>query len=114
MAGAPAPAGVTLDGMDLSELLFEGKALPERPFFYYRGAEIFACRIGEWKAHFKTQPGYGPGAKETHDPPLLYHLGRDTGEKRDVSKENPDVITRIQEALKAHQAAVTPGVPQLQ
>jgi len=113
LAGATAPAGVTLDGLDLRSLLFEGTALPKRPFFYYRGAEIFACRIGEWKAHFKTQPGYGPGKMEIHDPPQLFHLGRDISEKRNVAKDFPDVLPRILEALKAHQAGVTPVTPQL-
>ena len=30
-----------------------------RPYFFYRGTELFACRLGEWKAHFRTQSGYG-------------------------------------------------------
>ena len=46
LAGVPLPTGVTLDGVDLAPLLFERKSLPPRPFFYYRGDQLFACRLG--------------------------------------------------------------------
>jgi arylsulfatase A-like enzyme len=83
--GAKAPE-VTVDGVDLSPLLFESKPLPQRPFFYYRGDQLFACRLGEWKAHFKTQTGYGQPKADAHEPPLLFHLGHDPSEKRDVRR----------------------------
>ena len=88
--------------------------LPETPFFYYRGDQLAACRIGEWKAHFFTQAGYGQPNAEQHDPPLLFHLGLDPSEKRNVAAEHPDVIARIQSAVKVHQSAVVSGKPQLQ
>lgn len=114
LASANVPEGVTLDGIDLAPLLFEGKPLPSRPFFYYRGDQLFACRVGEWKAHFKTQTGYGQAKLETHEPPLLFDLGRDPSEKRNVAGEHADVLAEIQQAVKTHQAAVVPGKPQLQ
>ncbi|MBE2282874.1 MAG: sulfatase [Prosthecobacter sp.] len=113
LAETPLPKGVTLDGTDLAPLLFDSKPLPARPFFYYRGDQLFACRVGEWKAHFKTQTGYGQPKADAHEPPLLFHLGRDPSEKRDVAAEHPEVIAEIHEAVKQHQATVVPGVPQL-
>lgn len=103
----------SLDGRDLSPLLFVARPLPDRPFFYYRGDQVFACRMGEWKAHFKTRSGYGPDKPVLHDPPILFHLGRDPGETRDVAGENPDTIKRIQAAVESHRAALVPGTPQL-
>ncbi len=114
LAGTPPPQGVTLDGTDLAPLLFESKPLPARPFFYYRGSQIFACRVGEWKAHFRTQIGYGQPEPELHDPPLLFHLGRDVSEKRNVAVQHPDVLARIIEAVNVHKAGIVPGAPQLQ
>lgn len=114
LAGAPPPKGVTLDGTNLAPLLFESKPLPARPFFYYRGDQLFACRLGEWKAHFQTQNGYGQPKAEQHDPPLLFHLGRDASEKRNIAAQHADVLARITEAVHAHKAGVVPGVPQLQ
>jgi hypothetical protein len=47
-------------------------------------------------------------------PPLLFHLGRDASEKRDVAAQHPDVLARITEAVNTHEAGVVPGTPQLQ
>jgi arylsulfatase A-like enzyme len=113
LAGVPLPAGVTVDGTDLAPLLFEGESLPQRPFFYYRGDQLFAARLGEWKTHFQTQTGYGPPKAEVHERPLLFHLGRDPSENRNVAAGYPEVIAQIQEAVKTHQAGVVPGEPQL-
>ncbi len=112
MAGAEKPVDVRIDGEDISSLLFESKPLPQRPFFYYRNAELFACRMGEYKAHFKTQPGYKEPKVTSHEPPLLFDLGRDPSEKRDVAASHPDVISQIKDAVRIHQAGVAPGEPQ--
>jgi arylsulfatase A-like enzyme len=111
---APLPAGVTIDGRDLSPLMTQGVALPEAPFFFYRGDKLAACRIGLWKMHFFTQTGYGPAKAEQHDPPQLFHLGRDPSEKRNVAMEHADVIAQIQAAVDDHTKGVVPGEPQLQ
>jgi arylsulfatase A len=113
LAGASAPAKTILDGRDLGPLMFDSQPLPPRPFFYYRGDQLFACRIGEWKAHFQTQTGYGQAKAEAHDPPLLFHLGRDPSEKRNVATDHADVIAEIQRAVQAHREGVVPGTPQL-
>ncbi len=113
LAGAPTPAGVELDGRDLSPLLLDGALLPERPFFYYRGDQIFAVRLGEWKAHLKTQIGYGQPKAEIHATPLLFHLGRDPSEKRDLAASHPQVAERLRALADAQRTAVVPGVPQL-
>ena len=108
------PENVTLDGLNLLPLLFDARPLPARPFFFYRGDRLFACRVGEWKVHFKTQDGNGQPNAEAHDPPLLFHLGRDPSEKRNVAAENGDVLSQITEAVKTHKAGAIVGVPQLQ
>jgi arylsulfatase A len=113
LAGAATPKDTVLDGTDLRPLLFERKALPERPFFYYRGEQIFACRLGEWKAHFQSQTGYGQPKAESHEPPLLFHLGLDPSEKRNVAADHADVLARIQTAVEAHRATVKPAPQQL-
>lgn len=114
LAGAPPPKDVALDGTDLAPLLFASKPLPARPFFYYRGDQLFACRLGEWKAHFQTQNGYGQPKSESHEPPLLFHLGHDASERRNDAAQHPDVLTRIADAVNAHKSGVVPGPPQLQ
>ena len=113
LAGATPADGVAIDGRDISSLLFDRKKLPARPFFYYRGDQLFACRLGDWKVHFRTQTGYGQPKVETHDPPLLFHLPRDPAERFNVAARHPDVLAEIRTALEQHQAAVVPGTPQL-
>lgn len=110
MAGAPLPEGVTIDGRDLAPFFFEDKLPPKTPFFFYRGKELFACRFGQWKAHFLTRPAYEKETAEAHEPPLLFHLGRDPSEKRPRPSgpvTNP-VLEEIRAAVAAHRATIEP------
>lgn len=113
MAEVKFPDGVALDGVNLTPLLLENATLPERSYFFYRGPQLFACRLGPWKAHFHTQGGYGGQAKQAHDPPLLYHLGDDPAESKDVAAQHPDVLQNIRDAVRQHQTRMVPGVKQL-
>lgn len=113
LAGVPLPAGVTIDGRDLAPLLFRQQSLPVTPYFFYRGEQIFACRLGDWKAHFRTQNGYGQPQPEVHTPPLLFRLPHDPSEKYNVAGEHPEVLARIEAAVAAHRETVTPVPPQL-
>jgi hypothetical protein len=80
---------------------------------YYRGREIFAARVGPFKAHFVTQSGYGGDAPIAHDAPLLYNLEEDPSEKFDVAARHPDVVTGIIERVEAHKKTVEPVPDQL-
>ncbi len=113
LAGATAPKDRPIDGVDLAGLLLKDEALPERAFFYYRGRQLFACRLGAYKAHFQTQAGYGQPKAEKPETPLLYHLAHDPSERFDIAKQNPEVLERIQAAVAAHSAQMTPGANQL-
>jgi hypothetical protein len=71
---------------------------------YYRGTYLMAARLGPWKAHFFTQPAYGPGAdkRTAHDPPLLYQLEWDPGEQHDVAADHPEVVSEIAALVARH------------
>jgi arylsulfatase A-like enzyme len=112
LAGVELPPGITFDGADIAPLLFERKRLPKRPFFYYRGAEVFACGRGEWKAHFITQGGFGGADRVVHERPLLFHLGRDPSEQFNVADEHPEVLAEIRACLERHRAPLVRGTPQ--
>lgn len=113
LAGISLPKEVPLDGLDVTPLLQERKSVPARPFFYYRGDRIFACRLGDWKAHYWTQTGYGQPNPDRHEPPLLYDLTNDPSERFDVSAGNPAILAQVQAEVARHQAGVTHGEPQL-
>jgi len=113
LAGGKIPSDRVVDGMDLSPALFGTGPSPRKTMFYYRGARLFAARKGQYKAHFITKSAYGKDKEVKHDPPLLYHLGHDPGEKYDISKDHPEVIADIQKEVALHMAKLVPGEDQL-
>jgi arylsulfatase A len=114
IAGAHLPSDRKIDGRDITPLLFAQKpAIEPEPFFYYRGSQLFAVRIGEWKAHLITQSGYGGDKAEAHDPPLLFHLGEDPGERWNRADKYPEILTRVREAVALHQKELLPAPSQL-
>jgi arylsulfatase A len=82
--------------------------------YFYRGTKLYAVRHGPWKAHFVTQAAYGKDGPNEHDPPLLYHLGRDPGEKADMAKDNPEVVAKLKDIAAKHRKDMKPGEPQLE
>ncbi len=115
LAGAEVPVDRTVDGVDLSGALLHGRPSPRDHLFYYRGVELHAVRRGAFKAHFLTRPAYGKGSREPvrHDPPRLYHLDRDPGEKYDVSSRYPEEIAAIRKLAAGHEAHLVRGECQL-
>ncbi len=115
ITGVAPPTDRTLDGYDLSPVLFEGRNSPRSSMFYYHGQECFAVRSGMHKAHFKTKTSYaGQQEAEVHDPPLLFHLGHDPGEQFDIAADNADIISRIRRLKAEHEASVEPVENQLE
>jgi len=113
-AGTEAPKDRKLDGVDIGALLANVDSKVSREVFcYYRGTELYAARLGRWKAHFITQPAYGAGKPEAHDPPLLFDLEADPGESFECAAAHPGVIPLIKEAVEKHKATLTPVKNQL-
>ncbi|XP_053282218.1 N-acetylgalactosamine-6-sulfatase [Pleuronectes platessa] len=137
LAGISPPDDRTLDGLDLTPvLLSRSHTLQDRPIFYYRGDELMAVRLGQHKAHYWTWtnsltefkkgidfcPGQNVPDVTTHDQkehtpyPILFHLGRDPGEKFPIRVFNPeymDVLSRISPVVEQHKKSLVPGIPQL-
>ncbi|XP_069758053.1 N-acetylgalactosamine-6-sulfatase [Narcine bancroftii] len=135
LAGLQPPNDRQLDGIDLSPVLLQNKVI-NRPVFYYRGNELMAVRLGEYKAHYWTWsnsweelqqginfcPGQNVTDVTTHDQrnysvqPLLFHLGRDPGEKyriRFSHEEYEEEMRKFSTVVQNHRASLVPGEPQL-
>ncbi|XP_044283823.1 N-acetylgalactosamine-6-sulfatase isoform X1 [Varanus komodoensis] len=135
LAGLQPPRDRQIDGIDLSPVILQGKLI-DRPIFYYRGNEMMAVRVGLYKAHYWTWsnsweqfsqgidfcPGQNVTGVTTHDQeehsklPLLFHLGRDPGEKfpiRFASAEYQATMERIAPVVQRHEEELLPGQPQL-
>ncbi len=114
LTGVQLPKDRTLDSLDLSPLLLGTGDSPRESVLYYRGRQLMAARLGPWKAHFKTQDGYGQPKYEEHDPPLLYNLEHDPSEKYDVAKAHPEAISDIRRLVAEHEAGLEEPPSQLE
>jgi arylsulfatase A-like enzyme len=113
-AGAEMPADRIMDSFNLCPALFEGKPGPRQLFFYYRGRELYAARKGEYKLHLITEDAYKRDNRKTvHDPPLLFNIMVDPGEKYDICAGHPEVVRDILMEIEAHRSALVPGEDQL-
>ncbi len=112
LAGAEVPQDRVIDGLDLSPALLGTGPGPRNLMFYYRVDKLYAIRKGPYKAHFITQGAYGQGPERTqHDPPLLFHLGEDPGERFDIAAQHPEVVEDLLREAEAHRRRLEPGPP---
>ena len=105
LSGANFPADRIMDGVDLSPSLFnEGEGL-RKTMFYYRRTELYAVRMGMYKAHLITELAYtNDDNRELHDPPLLFHLGHDPSEKYNIAEDHPGIIADMMLEVARHRA----------
>lgn len=114
MAGVPIPKDRIIDGIDLSEVLLKGKSAPRKSILYYRGTELYAARLGDFKAHFITQGAYGEfGERQEHGTPLLYNLAFDAGEHFNIAEKHPDILKEISDLVLRHESDLVKGKDQL-
>ena len=116
LAGGHPPEDRIIDGVDLSTVLLGSGDSPRDHMLYYRGTQLMAARLGPWKAHFFTQDAYGSNSRErtAHDPPLLFNLEIDPGERRDVSADHPAVLAEINTLVERHCADLVVPPSQLE
>ncbi len=113
LAGVDVPTDRTIDGRDISPLLFGTGTVDREVFLYYRGQTLYAARLGVWKAHFITRSAYGNDKSESHEPPALYNLRVDPSERFDVAAKHPDVVASIKVAVDKHVSELKPAPSQL-
>jgi arylsulfatase A-like enzyme len=114
LAGVEIPNDRIIDGKDLSQTLMNLDASPRKSVLFYRGTELYAARLGDFKAHYITQGAYGEfGERKEHNPPLLYNLSHDASEKFDIAKQHPDVIEQINALVDSHKSNLVKGKDQL-
>jgi arylsulfatase A len=112
LAGAAVPADRVIDGVDLRAPLSGSGPSPRQTLFYYWDSELRAVRKGPYKAHFITSGAYGAGEPRTeHNPPLLFNLAEDPGERHNIAAQRPDVLADLAREVAAHRKTVTPTRP---
>jgi arylsulfatase A-like enzyme len=86
--GTPAPEGIVMDGFDMLPILRGEAKSPRKDMFWQRRTDK-AARVGNWK-WLDSAKGKG-----------LYDLSTDISEKKDLSKEKPEVLKMMQEQFAA-------------
>jgi arylsulfatase A-like enzyme len=89
ISGAKAPAGVKLDGFNMLPILRGEKKSP-RTEMYWERRNHRAARVENWK--WVDMGGANTG---------LFDLTTDLGEKKDLSKEKPDVLAKVRAKFDA-------------
>lgn len=97
-AGAKVPAGLKLDGFDMLPVL-RGEAKSQRSEMFWERRADHAVRVGNWKW---AQTGKEAG---------LYDLATDRGEKKDLSKEKPEVVEKLKARFAAWKAEMDAAEP---
>ena len=100
-----------LDGYDLSKTLFEGKESVRNEMFFYKGDELHAVRLGDYKLHLKTTNSFKETVK--HTPPLLFNLKIDPSEQFNISNQNKDKVEEILKLIEDHNSKMIKGEDQL-
>lgn len=108
----PLPDDRPVDGFDLSATLLKESSSPRETVFFYFGSDLYAVRMGNYKAHFFTHDGYSKEPPRKLDRPLLYDLAHDPSERFDLAGEKPDVLAGIVREVEKHRGTMKPGKPQ--
>jgi arylsulfatase A-like enzyme len=112
LAGARLPADRRIDSIDLSAALIDGGPSPRHELFYYWDSELRAVRHDNYKAHFITSGAYDDAEPRTvHDPPLLFDLAVDPGERVNVAAQHPGVVADLIELANTHRETVVATKP---
>jgi arylsulfatase A len=112
LAGAQVPSDRPIDGVDLGAPLRGTGPSPRRLLFYYWDSELRAVRKGNYKAHLITSGAYGEGEpRAEHDPPLLFNLAEDPGERFNIAAQHPDVVADLVGEADRHRKTVTATKP---
>ncbi|MDP7287365.1 MAG: arylsulfatase [Phycisphaerae bacterium] len=96
IAGIESPKGI--DGLSyLPTLLGQDDKQKKHEYLYWEfgSGSKYAIRMGKWK-------GVLLNARNNPDAPLqLYDLEKDLGETKDVAKENPEIVKKLKDLMKA-------------
>ncbi len=90
---------------DLTGVLFRGEESPRSTWFMPSGS--VAWRSGNYKIHTKTKKrSSNPDTRrrepiEDHNPPLLFDLSKDLGERNDIASGHPEIVARLLSEMNA-------------
>jgi arylsulfatase A-like enzyme len=112
LAGARVSPDRPTDGVDLSPTLKGAGPSLRDELFYYWDSELRAVRKGKYKAHFITSGAYDSAeARTVHDPPILFDLSVDPGERFNIAAAHPEIVADLLRLANAHRETVVASKP---
>lgn len=112
LAGVRMVSDRSTDSIDLTVVLKGTGPSPRRELFYYWDSELRAVRKDKYKAHFITSGAYDDQEPRTvHDPPLLFDLSVDPGERFNIAAKHPEIVADLIKAANAHRETVVATKP---
>jgi arylsulfatase A-like enzyme len=104
---AELPKDRTIDGRDISPLMFGAVDKPVRDtHLYFTGqSALAAIRVGEWKL-FLSPVAQGAKKKAQLEAPALFNLVSDVGETKNVAEEHPDVVSKLKKTAEDRMAEI--------
>jgi len=112
LGGGALPGDRAIDGVDLRAPLTGAGRSPRHILYYYWDNELRAIRKDSFKAHFTTSGAYGQGEpRKEHNPPLLFNLAEDPGERHDVAAAHPEIVADLVREAEAHRRGMVAGRP---
>ena len=97
-SGAKLPAGVKLDGFDMTAVL-RGEKKSQRTEMFWERRGDHAVRVGDWKwVRNKDETG-------------LYNIAQDRSEKNDQSKAHPEIAAKLQKRFAEWKAEMEASEP---
>ena len=118
LTGTTPPQDRILDSLDLSDTLTQNTPSPRTEWMFYgQPGNLWGARVDNhklvlesWDSVGKEEDGWdwrGYGNHTTHDPPLLFDLNTDIAERHDIASEKPEIVMKIQQAVKRHQETLS-------
>lgn len=99
LTNTPLPDDRSIDGIDISSLLFGGATSPREEFLYFNKAgHLEGIRIGDWKLLMK-QPNDKPDGDLAKSEVMLFELAGDIGERSNLATANPEIVERLRQRM---------------
>jgi arylsulfatase A len=95
LAGASLPDGHRIDGKSLLPVLHDKTAPSPHQTFHWRLGEQWAVRDGDWKLVVNAQDTEHRKAVEGDEKIFLSNIAKDASERRNLAKDNPDIVERL-------------------
>ncbi len=107
MAGTPTPAGVELDGKDISAVLTKGAPTPHDALLLFNDEDVTAVRTQRWKCITHSYyHGYIMNIDARY--PRLFDMSGGPGEDYSVHHRYPEVLAEMRNKLAAAQTVFGP------